>query len=623
MKKILDTLYKHRETIFLSFVLLLMMVFLIIVLPTEETKKTLKSLEEKTFDLRQRIIADDRKASDDIVIISVDDPSYEYLIETFGDWPIPRHVYADILEYVQSQNPKYVAFDLIFIKSLNRIPGSDKKLADAFNKYQNTYAALNFDDYSKEMRKPQIFHEKFSSNVINNSANIIPLKYTNSRIIMEPLVQATDNLGHINITKTDDGVTRSIPLVIRYPKYDSDTYEEIQDQYYLYMTLKLAIDYLKEYEGQNITDIEISADNKLVIGNRKIPLTNDAKAILNWYGKSGTVDKTGFKHITFWEVIQSIKAKEQGLKPILDDNIFKDKIVYVGTNIASLSDIRTVPTSEDFPGVEIQATLLNNILDNCLIHKAAFSYNIIICMILAIMSAYAAFKVRSVLISLILFSGLIGAYSYFTIFAMAKYNIWIWVIIPLVISILMYTACYIIKYLIKSRDFEHTYKLATTDGLTELYNHRFFQEQIRKYIKEADIYKNHFSIILIDIDFFKKFNDKYGHQAGDAVLKQVAAMLKKNVRANDYVCRYGGEEMTILLNNIPEEIALKTAEKICAAIAEKKYKLSPELEVNVTISLGVATYPENGKTAEELIEYADKCLYNAKENGRNQVGHIE
>ena len=236
MKKILDTLYKHRETIFLSFVLLLMMVFLIIVLPTEETKKTLKSLEEKTFDLRQRIIADDRKASDDIVIISVDDPSYEYLIETFGDWPIPRHVYADILEYVQSQNPKYVAFDLIFIKSLNRIPGSDKKLADAFNKYQNTYAALNFDDYSKEMRKPQIFHEKFSSNVINNSANIIPLKYTNSRIIMEPLVQATDNLGHINITKTDDGVIRSIPLVIRYPKYDSDTYEEIQDQYYLYMT---------------------------------------------------------------------------------------------------------------------------------------------------------------------------------------------------------------------------------------------------------------------------------------------------------------------------------------------------------------------------------------------------
>ncbi|MBQ4122764.1 GGDEF domain-containing protein, partial [bacterium] len=165
--------------------------------------------------------------------------------------------------------------------------------------------------------------------------------------------------------------------------------------------------------------------------------------------------------------------------------------------------------------------------------------------------------------------------------------------------------------------------LATTDGLTELYNHRFFQEQMKTMIAEAKKEDTNFSLVLLDIDFFKKFNDTYGHQAGDAVLKHVARTLKMCVRKDDYVCRYGGEEMTILLNNIPEEIALKTAEKICAAIAEKKYKLSPELEVNVTISLGVATYPENGKTAEELIEYADKCLYNAKENGRNQVGHIE
>ena len=129
-------------------------------------------------------------------------------------------------------------------------------------------------------------------------------------------------------------------------------------------------------------------------------------------------------------------------------------------------------------------------------------------------------------------------------------------------------------------------------------------------------------MILIDIDFFKKFNDRYGHQAGDAVLKHVANTLKKNVRAEDFVCRYGGEEMTIILNNVNNEIAVRTAQEICKIIAEKKYELTPELEVNITISLGVSTYPENGKTSTELIEYADKCLYKAKENGRNQVGFI-
>ena len=199
---------------------------------------------------------------------------------------------------------------------------------------------------------------------------------------------------------------------------------------------------------------------------------------------------------------------------------------------------------------------------------------------------------------------------------------WVWLVIPIACSIFIFICSFIIKYLLKSRDFEYTYKLATTDGLTELYNHRFFQEKIRQKIMQAEKNKAKFSLILIDIDFFKKFNDKYGHQAGDAVLKHVANTLKRNVRTEDFVCRYGGEEMTIILNNANKEVAIKTAQDICKIIAEEKYELTPELEVNITISLGVSTYPENGTTPTELIEYADKCLYKAKETGRNRVGFI-
>ena len=129
---------------------------------------------------------------------------------------------------------------------------------------------------------------------------------------------------------------------------------------------------------------------------------------------------------------------------------------------------------------------------------------------------------------------------------MDKYNIWVWNVIPLILTVFIFVCSYIIKYLVKSRDFEYTYKLATTDGLTELYNHRYFQEKMSEKIKLAEKTGSQFSLIMIDIDFFKKFNDKYGHQAGDAVLKHVANTLKNNVRSEDYVCRYGGEEMTII-----------------------------------------------------------------------------
>ena len=141
-------------------------------------------------------------------------------------------------------------------------------------------------------------------------------------------------------------------------------------------------------------------------------------------------------------------------------------------------------------------------------------------------------------------------------------------------------------------------------------------------IEMAKRYENHFSLILIDIDFFKKFNDKFGHQSGDAVLKQVAQTLKKNVRTTDIVCRYGGEEMSIILSNTTGEEAAHTAQKLCKAISERVFDLANNQKEHVTISLGVATYPQNGQTPQELIEHADKGLYKAKENGRNQVGII-
>ncbi len=605
-------LYRHRYDIFFSFLLFILVVFMVIIFPKEETKYIINFMENKTFDIRQNIISKDKKVNQDIVIVTVDDPSYEYLTQKYGDWPIPRNVYAEIIEYIQSQKPKYVALDLLFINSLNRIKGSDDKLIESFKNYANTYTAINFDDFPPEMRTPPLLDDKIKSNVIFESNNIYPLEFLNCRMILPEIIGATSNIGHINTPKSDDGFIRTIPLIVSY-----------NNDYYLYMTLKLAVDYLNKYENQNISDIYVDSNNNLILGNRKIPLTSDAQVILNWYGNNDAENGATFKYISFWEVIKSIEAKQNGETPILKDNLFKDKIVYIGTSVFSLSDIKTVPTSKYMPGVEIHATLLNDIIDNNLILKASNFHNIIHIIILSFLASLIVFKIRSVAVSTITISGLCLLYLYYSVYIMAKYNIWIWVIIPIIVTVIVFICSFIIKYLIKSRDFEYTYKLATTDGLTELYNHRYFQEQLRFKIDRANKLKTSFSLILIDIDFFKKFNDTYGHQAGDAVLKQVAKTLKSNVRSEDFVCRYGGEEMTIILNNTNHDDAVNIAKKVCSAVASKKYQLTPELEVNVTISLGVATYPFNASNPTELIEYADKCLYKAKENGRNQVGFID
>jgi diguanylate cyclase (GGDEF)-like protein len=212
------------------------------------------------------------------------------------------------------------------------------------------------------------------------------------------------------------------------------------------------------------------------------------------------------------------------------------------------------------------------------------------------------------------------AYLFISYYIMELFNLWIPVVLPMLAIIAAFTLSILAKYLMKSKDFEYQYKLATIDGLTELYNHRYFQDTLKQQMDIARRYNQSVSLIICDIDFFKKFNDTYGHQAGDAVLRQVAQTLKKNSRTTDCVCRYGGEEMSIILPNTSAEEALMLANRVCNAVAEKPFRLTPVDSAPVTISVGVSTFPDNAQTPQDLIEWADKGLYYAKEHGRNQVG---
>ena len=556
------------------------------------------SIENKTFDLRQSIMINEgsKNANKDIVIIAIDDATYEYILGKYGEWPLPRDIYANIINYLEKQSPRAIAFDMMFVKSLKSENKADEALIKTFKKYNNIFTSMNFDNQSADLREPPVLPEKLTVDIINLShLNFSDLTFTNCRSILDGIIQATSNIGIINVSRSDDGILRKMPVVVKY-----------KEQFYPQLALKVGLNYL----GEKQTSFEIDKNSNFKIGDRKIYLDKDGSAILNWYGPAGT-----YTYIPMYQLIKAVN----GEKTELDYN-FSNKIIYFGTTAASLFDIKTVPSGKIYPGVEVQATYVNNIIDNNFIRKVHKGYTIALSILLALLIASVVSRVDSAFTaSLICFSADL-IYILISYYAMKFENLWLDITYPLIFSIFAFTSTYIIKYLIKSRDFEQQYKLATTDGLTELYNHRYFQEQIRMQVEQSKRYNSSFSLIIIDIDFFKRFNDTFGHQSGDAVLRQVAQTLKRNVRTTDIVCRYGGEEMSIILPNTPKEEAFSTAQKICDRVANKKFRLFNGKETNVTISLGVSTFPADGESAVDIIEAADKRLYNAKNNGRNQVG---
>jgi diguanylate cyclase (GGDEF)-like protein len=161
-------------------------------------------------------------------------------------------------------------------------------------------------------------------------------------------------------------------------------------------------------------------------------------------------------------------------------------------------------------------------------------------------------------------------------------------------------------------------QLSVTDGLTGLHNHKHLIETLARQVAQAERYNHPFSVLMIDVDHFKKYNDTYGHPAGDDVLVKIASILKESVRTVDYAARYGGEEFLLVLSETPLEGALEVAERIRASVTEDAFGSDNE-KVQITVSIGVAEFPANGDSSESIMASADAALYKAKRRGRNRV----
>src|SRR3954469_16775404 len=162
---------------------------------------------------------------------------------------------------------------------------------------------------------------------------------------------------------------------------------------------------------------------------------------------------------------------------------------------------------------------------------------------------------------------------------------------------------------------EEIYRLTTVDGLTQIFNRRYFLEQLDREVSRAKRYRRELSLILFDIDHFKKINDSYGHLAGDYVLTQLATVIKGKIRREDVLARYGGEEFAIVLPEIDGNNAMQFAEKVRKLVEKAPFKFE-DTKIAVTVSVGLATCSD-GDDAAALIKRTDEKLYEAKGAGRN------
>jgi len=165
-------------------------------------------------------------------------------------------------------------------------------------------------------------------------------------------------------------------------------------------------------------------------------------------------------------------------------------------------------------------------------------------------------------------------------------------------------------------------ELAIKDGLTGLYNHRHFQEMLTYTIAHSERYSSQASLLIIDLDDLKSINDNYGHRAGDSALSSVGTVISQTLRKVDISARYGGDEFAVVLPDTDKRGSLIVAEKIRSSLKKIPLKFKGD-ELVLTLSVGIATYPDNGSEREELIEKADRALYESKNEGKDKITHFE
>lgn len=558
----------------------------------------LKRIELTTLDLRFKLRGR-IPTSDNIILVDIDESS----ISAIGRWPWSREWYASLITTLTEYKSKTIAFDIFFSEPT---PLTDFFLIEAARVAKNVLLALAF-EYSKPLSpippETQIVLEKFSipeTAIIGNKNNIPKLGRP-----VPPLVQLYDEVhgaGHVVIDADEDGIIRHAPSVIN-----------CNDKYYLHFAIISAIDFLELDPSKVKIVLGRYLDlGKTSNGHIRIPIDQKGIFLVNWASQWGR----GFRHFSYWSVVSSYQRQLKGLESYIDLNQLKDKICLIGLTAIGLIDIKPIPLEPAYPVVGLHANIINSIIKNDFIIEVQDPLNLLIVLFLTIIIGVIVPKFRPIGGAFFTL-GIISTYCLVAFLVFKFFGFWINIVYPLTASLLSASIITIHSEVANAIERSRLYNLAIEDGLTKLFVVRHFKETLSKEMAKASRYNKQLSIIISDIDHFKRVNDTYGHLAGDFILRETANIFRSSCREADIAGRYGGEEFIILLPETNREGAVEFAERLRLLISGLTLEYN-NTKFNITISFGVAEF-KNDNTPEEFIKRADEALYVAKETGRNKV----
>lgn len=557
--------------------------------------KVLDKLELQTLDMRYKLRGV-RNAVPEIIHIDIDESSINHV----GRWPWSREWHAGLITALSEYKTKTIAFDIFFSEPS---PLIDFFMIEATRLAKNVVYALAFEFgdtgenvITKEQRE---IIEKFripETQIFGNKRNIPHL--ASPIPIVNELYKEAGGAGHVITLPDPDGSIRRAPSVV-----------ECQGNYYLHFGIETAIAYL----GIDPSKIRIFLGKYIDLGNgTKIPIDSRGFIIINWAASWGK----GFKHYSFWEVVASYQQITKGEKPLIPLESFKDKVCVIGLTATGLIDIKPMPLQTAYPIVGLHTNILDTIIQKKFIREADPPINLLMILIVALIVGTIIPRFRPLLGAG--FTGCLVLIYFGLAYAVFQFSgLWINVIYPLTTISISFIAVTIHSEIASAIERIRLFHLAVEDGLTKLFVVRHFKEILEQEMAKAKRYNRPLSLILSDIDHFKRVNDTYGHLSGDFILREVANIFKTSCRETDVAGRYGGEEFIILLPETKVEGAIEFAERLRKLLESLTLEYD-NVKFNITVSFGVAEF-KNDATGSDLIKRADEALYVAKETGRNKV----
>ena len=483
-------------------------------------------------------------------------------IQAIGRWPWPRHYHAAMAHILNQWNAKAIVFDILFSEPSTEF--DDGALLEAFQESDKIYLSV-----ALEQKGSQKIWIHSLSQFENNAKGI----------------------GHINVNPDRDGTVRRIKPFLKYGNEE-----------YPHLAFKVAADFSQTPE-------------KLALWKGKENL------LINWAGRW----QDTFTHYSYVDIIKSFEAIENGKEPIVWPKEFEGKICLIGLTAFGHADIKATPMEPAYPGVGVHANVINSLLTNQFVYSASLKTNALCLIMIGLIASvlFALFRSVGAFIGGLVV-GLVWVFTAYFFFS--HKGLWLYVVHPLslIISLYIFSTAYVL--ILRNQERISLFRLATRDGLTGLYVIRHFRYLLNQAVIEANKRKRPISVILGDIDHFKKINDTYGHACGDMVLKNIAGIIQSVISPEDesntenhVAARYGGEELIVMLREFNlQDAAFKVAETFRREIEQQKFMWEGK-PISVTISLGVATLHPHEKVPDLMVHRADEALYRAKESGRNKV----